>query len=234
MTCYKYVVGYAGLKKENQLKKITPFVLGLIKSIAIYSEYDLNNDHYPKVVCREHYNALLERSKPKLNEKPTYRCKLPTTPPPFSSIPLLRTTRKNPLGFDMEIHECFLCDQNKVGRPVKNKKNTDQLSNARLSSKYLCSNCFQIIIDTSLTCPASYMKTVENITSVLDTLPVNMKDAVIHKMIKTKIQEHSDDIQRNKKATTLNIRGNQTVVCLNPPESSIQIIPIDTLNQIKT
>ena len=53
-------------------------------------------------------------------------------------------------------------------------------------------------------------------------------------MIKTKIQEPSDDTQRNKRATTLNIRGIQTVVCLNPPQSSKQIIPIDTLNQIKT
>ena len=55
--------GICGRKrKPPQLSKITDNILAKMKSIEGYSEYDLADDRYPKVLCSEHYCAVIERN----------------------------------------------------------------------------------------------------------------------------------------------------------------------------
>ena len=54
--------GICGIKKKpDQLRKISDLTLERIKTIEGYEEYDINDDRYPKMICKEHDQAVRER-----------------------------------------------------------------------------------------------------------------------------------------------------------------------------
>ena len=108
--------GICGIKKNpSQVRKITANVLMKTKKIPGYTDYNLNDDRYPKVVCQQHYSTVQERSSAKSPGE--YKHKLPDKPPFFNKTQLPHAfTRSTPTGYKDD-HTCFLCEQNKGGRP---------------------------------------------------------------------------------------------------------------------
>ena len=142
--------GFCGIKKKSeQLREISDLILKKIKSLEGYDDYDINDDRYVKVICKEHNQAVRERYNNRDN--PIYHfCKnLPSNSPKFKDICLPHVvTCGNPKGFNDE-HSCFLCSQNKVGRPGQHNKSTSN------KSEYLYSKCLQ---KCSPTIPHSCLK----------------------------------------------------------------------------
>ena len=121
-------------KKTNPryLRTITDNILTKIRFIKGYEEYDLGNDRYPKKICNSCYFPVHERFSNPFNTKFNYR--LPDIPN-FSNISLpYMTTRASPIGYN-ECHNCFLCEQNKCGRP--------QTKHQIVNISQICSQCFQ-------------------------------------------------------------------------------------------
>ena len=127
--------GICGVKKNpQQLRKITPALLEKIKSFSGYANYDLTDERFPKVLCNDHYIAVhVSYSAKKSSE---YKNKIPEKSPPFTEIELPHaTTRLNPSGYKGD-HTCFLCEQNKVGRPKSKVRR-------RKASPNVCPKCLQ-------------------------------------------------------------------------------------------
>ena len=88
-----------------------------------YTDYNLNDDRYPKVVCQQHYSTVQERSSAKSPSE--YKHKLPDKPPLFNKTQLPHAfTRSTPTGYKDD-HTCFLCEQNKGGRPKSRVRSRD-------------------------------------------------------------------------------------------------------------
>ena len=50
-------------KKAEQLRKITPLILSKIQNLNGYSDYNLDDERYPKKICNAHMNAVYEKLK---------------------------------------------------------------------------------------------------------------------------------------------------------------------------
>ena len=110
--------GICGVKKNPHLvRKITPVLLEKIKSFSGYANYDITDERFPKVLCNEHYIAVHTTYSAK---KPSeYKHKIPDKSPPFTEIELsFASTVLSTSGYKGD-HTCFLCKQNKVGRPKR-------------------------------------------------------------------------------------------------------------------
>ena len=127
--------GVCGWKKApNQLRKITDNILMQMKCIDGYLDYDLHDDRYPKMICNNDRLAISERYINPNNE--SYNFSLPSVIPQYNDISLPHIgTRATPSGYDDD-HTCFLCDQNKVGRPVNKYKASDPIT-------HNCPKCLQ-------------------------------------------------------------------------------------------
>ena len=230
--------GICGIKKKPyQLKKITYNILIKLKSIDGYSDYDLNDDRYPKVLCSEHYSAVIER----YSNKQTFKYRLPNEVLKFNEIQLSHaSTRNTPTGFPSD-HTCFLCDQNVVGRPTK-KANTSSTA-AIASEKYVCSKCLQPTgRGISHPCDSSNKHVVESVASAIKGMEEKVKDKVLYELVKSKI-----DANDSKSSTfSVSTSGQPANVQLNPPScrkrQSLQEKTLDsmytkanlTMNQMRT
>ncbi len=164
-------------KDPKQLRKITGHILSQIRSIEGYEYYDLENDRYPKVICNRHWVTLYELSKELSNSKSKFNLNLPKYIPPYKDIPL-QATRANPTGFN-EKHSCFLCEQNRVGRPRTRDINDTNVSR--------CPKCLQRTgIGLKHPCLTSPQKSVSEITNMVGQMDPKISDQVIYSLIKQK------------------------------------------------
>ena len=172
--------GICGIKKKSeQLRKISDLILEKIKSVEGYDDYDVNDDRYPKVICKEHDQAVRERYNNRDNPTYHFSKNLPSNIPKFKDICLPHVgTRANPTGFTDE-HSCFLCAQNKVGRPRHHNKSTYK------KREYLCSKCLQKCgPGIPHPCLKSKKNAVENISSTLLQMKPIIQNQVIYKILK--------------------------------------------------
>ena len=115
--------GICGQKKtQGQLRKITDHILMQIKCIDGYRDYNLSDDRFPKMICHIHRAAIHERF---INPNNTsYKFKLPSVIPQYMNISLPHAaTRAMPSD-----HTCFLCEQNRLGRPKENTTNDSTIN----------------------------------------------------------------------------------------------------------
>ena len=154
---------------------------------------------------------------------------LPSNIPKFKDIclPYSVGTRTNPIGFS-EDHTCFLCDQNKVGRPRQHGESASK------TSENLCSKCFQKCArGISHPCLKSTKTQVENITSTLLQMKPEVHNQVIYKILKSK--QDSTIPSTSQKVVSLHTAGTPASVQLNPSSETHNIsIPTKTIDEIRS
>ena len=202
--------GICGRKrKPPQLRKITDNILAKMKSIEGYSEYDLADDRYPKVLCSEHYCAVIERNSDKPISK--YKYRLPSEILNFQDIQLPHaSTRSTTSGFPTH-HTCFLCEQNVVGRPPKLPKTMATDAAVASTSSPVCSKCFQT---TGRGIPHPCIKKAKNVvdtvSSAIEGMSDKMKDQVVYKLVKSKVESSVTS------TVSLSTAGHAATLQLNP------------------
>ena len=141
----------------------------------------MNNDRFPKVICKEHDIAVREIYNNRVNPTYQFSKNLPTSVPAFKDIILPPVgTHTTPTGYN-EYHTCFLCDQNTVGRPRQIDEHTPKTNDK------LCSKCLQKCSPgIPHPCQNSQTNLVENISSTLLQMEPKVQDQVIHKLLRAK------------------------------------------------
>ena len=169
--------GICGKKKNpSYLRTITENILTKIRFIKGYEEYDLGNDRYPKKICNSCYFPVHERFSNPCNTEFNYE--LPDIPN-FSNISFpYMTTRSSPIDY-IECLNCFLCEQNKSGRP--------QTKHQTINISQICSKCFQKTgRGIRHPCLASPAKSAESICNAVKELDPKTQDLVLYSLLKIK------------------------------------------------
>lgn len=205
-------------KKQGLLRKITDHTLMQIKCIDGYKDYNLSDDRFPKMICDIHRSAVRERF---INpDSSHYTISLPSEIPPYNTISLPHTlTRASPN------HTCFLCEQNLIGRPKKGTSNNPTINK--------CNKCLQTKgRGIPHPCLKSSKQSVVDITNTLEDLRPNVKDQVIHSMLKSKLDVNESDISGN--IIKLNTSGHQATLQINPSTSKFEgHVQTETLDKIR-
>ena len=218
----KCCCGICGLqKKSNQLRKITNLILERIKTIDGYKDYDINDDRYPKVISKEHDIAVRERCNNNNNLTYKFTKKLPSVIPQFKNIPLPHaSTRTTPIGYS-STHTCFLCDQNKVGRPRSHTENESK------DTGKFCSKCFQETgRGIAHPCTKYKIKSMKTISSTILNMEPKVQDKIVHKIIKS---NHENNIPlKSHQKISIHTAGNTATVHLNPSTSGQKSVKLKT------
>ena len=127
-----------------------------------------------------------------------------------------------------ENHRCFLCDQNKVGRPRELEESNSE------TSKSVCSKCLQKY-DRGIShpCLQSTKTSVENITSTLLQMEPEIHNQVVYNILKSK--QDITTPSTSQKVISLQTAGTSATVLLNPSIDTHQSnIPTNILDQIRS
>ena len=213
--------GICGIKKkQGLLRKITEHILMQIKCIDGYKDYNLSDDRFPKMICQMDRAAVHERY---TNPKSTsYKFNLPINIPRYNEIILPHSvTRATPSD-----HTCFLCEQNKIGRPKEDTNNN--------STTNLCNKCLQKTgRGIPHPCLKSRTQSVINITSKLEDLNPVVQDQVIHSVLKSKLDQNK--LENPENMVKLCTAGHGATVQMNPSTSRYNApIKTETSDKIRT
>ena len=215
--------GICGQKKSpDKLRKITDNILTKIKTIKGYEHYDINDDRYPKVICGECIFPVNERfTNPSSS---SFKNKLPVCIPPFADIIVPNVTDINIALSNNEDHMCFLCDQNNVGRPKK-QKDPDQ-------NQKTCSKCHQKTgRGISHKCVTLARQSVSEITNAIQELNQKIQDKVLYSLLQSKLDTNEGS---KEKVIKLHTGGKVATVELNPPSNRAKsAISTGTLDKIR-
>ena len=167
--------GVCGKRKNAHcLRKITDNILSKIKSIQGYEDYNLCDERYPKMICKQCYFPVHERysNSTAIN----FKYKLPDEIPNFKAISLPSMPTRSELVGYREHHDCFICDQNKVGRP----KICDKPK--------VCSKC-----SSKIGCGIPHpCNPVEYIVNAVQELDSNTQNKVIQSLTKIKSDQNNN------------------------------------------
>ena len=127
----------------------------------------------------------------------------------FSDISLLcMATRASPIGYN-EYHNCFLCDQNKSGKP--------QTKHQRVDITQICSKCFQKTgRGIRYPCLASAAKSAVSISNAVKELDPRAQDWILYSLLKSK-----SELNNNSESDIIKIHtpGRSESIQINPTTS---------------